>query len=61
MHCCIPTLTTDSNTSRDITLNMPSAAEESCEPSGIYIVWRVVTLSVRELVNDHVCVEYLPQ
>ena len=37
MHCCIPTPTTDSNTSTGmiwVTLNMPSAMEECHEPSG---------------------------
>ena len=37
MHCCIPTPTTDSNTSTGmiwVTLNMPSAAEECREPLG---------------------------
>jgi len=37
MHCCIPTPTTDSNTSTDmiwVTLNMPSVAEECREMSG---------------------------
>ena len=37
MHCCIPTPTTDSNTSTGmiwVTLNMPSAVEECREPSG---------------------------
>ena len=37
MHCCIPTPTTDSNTSTImiwVTLNMLSAAEECREPSG---------------------------
>ena len=37
MHCCIPTPITDSNTSTGmiwVTLNMPSATEECCEPSG---------------------------
>ena len=36
MHCCIPTPTTDSNTSTGmiwVTLNMPSAAEECRKPS----------------------------
>ena len=36
MHCCIPTPTSDSNTSMGmiwVTLNMPSAAEECREPS----------------------------
>jgi len=36
MHCCIPSPTTDSNTSTDmmwVTLNMPSAAEECRKPS----------------------------
>jgi len=36
MHCCIPTPTTDSNTSTGmiwVTLNMPSATEECREPS----------------------------
>jgi len=56
MYCCIPTPTTDSNTSTGmiwVTLNMPSAAEECRELSGkcqgivreFYIVWRVVTLN----------------
>jgi len=37
MYCCIPTPTTDSNTSTGmiwVTLNMPSAVEECREPSG---------------------------
>jgi len=39
MHCCIPTLTTDSNTNMGmirVRLNMLSAAEECREPSGNY-------------------------
>ena len=55
MYCCIPTPTTDSNTSTGmiwVTLNMPSAAKECREPSGkcqgivreFHVVWRVVTL-----------------
>ena len=55
MYCCIPTPTTDSNTSMGIisvTLNMPSAAEKCREPSGkcqgivrdFRVVCRVVTL-----------------
>ena len=37
MQCCIPTHNTDSNTSTGmiwVTLNMPSATEECCKPSG---------------------------
>jgi len=37
MHCCIPTSTTDNNSSTGmiwITFNMPSAVEECCESSG---------------------------
>jgi len=37
MHCCIPTPTTDSNTSTGmicVTRNMPSAMEQCREPSG---------------------------
>jgi len=43
MHCCIPTPTTDSNTSTGmiwVTLNMPSAAEECREPSGNFTLSR---------------------
>ena len=43
MYCCIPTPTTDSNTSTGmiwVTLNMPSAAEECREPSGNFTLSR---------------------
>jgi len=47
MHCCIPTLATDNNTSTGmiwVTLNMPSAAEECHELSGNFTLSGVVTL-----------------
>jgi len=47
MHCCIPTPTTDSNTSTGmigVTLNMPSAANRQGIVGVFHIVWKVVTL-----------------
>jgi len=58
MHCCIPTFTTDSNTSTGmiwVTLNMPSATEECCEPSGHFTLsgewspWLLLHLSWKQL------------
>jgi len=49
MHCCIPTLTTDSNTSTGmirVTVHMPSAANCHGIVREFHIVWRVVTLVV---------------
>ena len=53
MYCCIPTPTTDSDTSTGVIwveLDMPSAAEECRKHQGIvrefHIVWKVVTLIV---------------
>jgi len=57
MYCCIPTPTTDSNSSTGViwvTLNMPSATEEGRELWGkclgiireFHIIWRVVTLII---------------
>ena len=47
MHCCIPTPTTDSNTSTgtiSVTLNVPSAANRSGNVGEFHIVWTVVSL-----------------
>jgi len=47
MQCCIPTLTTDSNTSTGmiwVTLNMLSAVNRQGIVREFYIVWRLVTV-----------------
>jgi len=45
MHCCIPTHTTDSNTSTGITCRVPRriVANRQSNVREFHIVWRVVT------------------
>ena len=57
MHCCIPTPTTDNNTSTGmtrVTLNMDgSAVNRQGDVTEFHIVWRVVTMKIVNAVWLH--------
>jgi len=57
MHCCIPTPTTDNNTSTGmtrVTLNMDgSAVNRQGDVTEFHIVWRVVTMRIVNAVWLH--------